>query len=166
MAGLGVVLAIVAAACGSPAPAPPAADIEVFGGWRGDGADAFRQTLAAFTAETGITVRYNGTSDIIGDLEERVSQADAPDVAILPRPGVIQDLFRSGYVIALPEDVTEIVAANYRPDAVGITAVDGITNSVMIRVSVKDLVWYRPDHFTEQLAKVLQHFNRIRCSLE
>ena len=161
-----VVVALLAAACGSANPEPNSVEIEVFGPWRGDQAEAFRQTLSVFESESGIRVRYTGTSDVIRDLEDRLARADEPDVAILPRPGVIQDLFSNGYILGLPDDVRAVVDDNYREDLAGITAIDNIMNSVMIRVSVKDLVWYRPDHFAEMGYETPQEWSDLLTLVE
>ena len=138
----------------------------MFGAWRGDQAEAFRQTLRAFESESGIRVRYTGTSDVIRDLEDRLIRADEPDIAILPRPGVIQDLFFDGYILGLPENVRAVVDDNYREDLARITAVENTVNSVMIRVAVKDLVWYRPDHFADRGYETPQEWGDLLTLVE
>lgn len=140
-------MAILTAACGSSPATQEPADLEVFGVWQGVAADELRSVLSEFTAETGITTRYIGTSSVLDNLEERLAEGNPPDVAVVSQPAVVRDLFVNGYVLGLPDDVATVVDTNYRSDVLELMRVAGVDVAVWLRASVKNLVWYVPELF-------------------
>jgi alpha-glucoside transport system substrate-binding protein len=147
MVGL-VATLLVAAACGSDSP--PAADdapIEVFGPYQDLEADRFGDVLAEFQRSTGIAVRYVGSSDFVSDLQTRVGVGqDPPDVAVVPQPGVVDELVDDQLIVPVPDEVRDVVLASYASAASG---GDEALYVVPFRLTIKSLVWYRPDVFEE-----------------
>lgn len=120
-------------------------DVEVFASLRGRDADALREVLAAFTAETGIPTRYVGTAGFAHRLPERLREGDPPDVALLPQPALLAELARAGHLVALDE-LTGL-EDTLHPGAETVGLVDGVRYGVWFRVSLKSLVWYPPAAF-------------------
>lgn len=121
--------------------------LTVFGTWQGSEADAFRLVLDAFKEETGIEVRYTGSSSFIDAVRERAEEGIPPDVAIFPQPGLMQDLAESGYVLPLRTDIASLTRQNLIPALAEVANTDRGLDGVPFRVSVKSLVWYSPELF-------------------
>ncbi len=122
--------------------------IEVFGPWRGADADRFAELVAPFEASTGIDVRYVGSVDFVSDLRQRAGEAsDPPDVAIVPQAGLIRDLASKGWIVPLQPGVETAVEDNLDPEIAALGEVDGTGYGLPFRITIKSLVWYRPDLF-------------------
>ncbi len=148
---LAVLIATGMSACsgGGSAYDPAAGTIEVFGPWRGSDADRFAEVLAAFEDESGLDVQYVGSADFVTDLQFRAGEGnDPPDVAIVPQPGVIDRLITDGQIVPLGPDVRDTVVENFGTGSTE-TATDDDLYAIPYRVTVKSLVWYRPDQFAE-----------------
>src|SRR5262245_59530760 len=105
-------LTLVAAGCGgddnesSTATTAPAqlqlADlkgqtVEVAAIWSGDEQEKFQKVLDDFAQRTGATVKYSPTGDDVGAyLGTKIAGNAAPDVALLPNPGLLNDLAGKG----------------------------------------------------------------------
>lgn len=142
-----VAITLLAAGCSSPSSEPDT--LTVFGTWRGAQADAFRSVLTRFERDTGIPVRYTGSGSFITAIRERAEEGDMPDVAMFPQPGLLSDLAEEGFVLPLPADVGALADDNLLPSVAGMIAADGGFDGIPFRLSVKSLVWYRPDVFAE-----------------
>src|SRR5947208_8227578 len=99
---LAFVLSAVAATFAATASSKPAArsagEIEVLSLWGGSEKDAFIKVTTAFTKKTGIKVNYTTARDFVPVIRTRLAAGNPPDVAIIPRPGVLSDLAKQGAV--------------------------------------------------------------------
>lgn len=135
--------------CDRPAPGTDIEPIEIFGPYRGVEADNFAASLESFERSTGIDVNYTGSADFVSDLRQRVeSGLDAPDIAVVPQPGLITDLVERNLVVELSDGTVDAIAENYGPRADDLTR-GGAGYVAPYRISPKSLVWYRPDVFAE-----------------
>jgi alpha-glucoside transport system substrate-binding protein len=124
--------------------------IEIFGPYRGAEADRFVETLRPFTRATGIPVRYIGSVDFVDDLLLRTGEGnDPPDIAVVPQPGLVRQLADEGTLVPLDEQTTNAVIAHTPPSLVRLSRIGGKHYSIPFRVSVKSLVWYRPEVFAK-----------------
>ncbi len=142
-------VASVLAACADPPSSTPGDAIDVFGPYRGVEADNFAASLQGFEDATGIEVTYTGSADFVSDLRQRIeSGLDAPDIAVVPQPGLISEAVDRGVAVPLSEATTAAIAEHYGERAADLTmGNEGFT--APYRVSAKSLVWYRPDVFEE-----------------
>ena len=165
-----VALAVLAsvAACSSGGDGGPTTEgITVFSELRGQQGAAFEAVLAQFTEDTGIPVRSTSSSNFEIDLVDRIQNDDAPDVALVPQPGLISGLVaETGAPVPLPDRVLSVVEANFRPDWAGLltfpdpTTYDAETQSpsegearqygLFAQASAKSLVWYSPSQFAQR----------------
>lgn len=140
----------LAAGCGGEGSGGVADRVDVFGPYLDGEADAFVDSLRAFERANGVRVDYTGSVDFVDDLRRRVaSGVDAPDIAIVPQPGFIEELIDGGALVELAPATVAAVTDSYdleREDLV----TDGGAYSVPYRASVKSLVWYRPALFAER----------------
>jgi len=139
---------VLAAACtSSETNSQDGPVVTVFGGYRGVEAQRFAESIAPFEEQTGIAVRYVGAGSFAKAIEERVTKADYPDVAIFPQPGLIREYAHQGLLVPLDE-ATQATVTQHPETAVGV--VGDTLYSVWFRASVKSLVWYEPQVFVER----------------
>lgn len=119
--------------------------VDVFGPWQGAEAARFREVLDGFEAETGISVRYVGTSSFADQLRMRSLEASLPDVAVVPQPGLVGDLVAREQAVPLTPGTADLVARHYAPDIAALGEFEGAKYGVPVRLAVKSLVWYPPD---------------------
>jgi alpha-glucoside transport system substrate-binding protein len=123
--------------------------VEVFGPYVGVEADAFAASMETFEETTGIAVRYTGSVDFTSDLRERVASGlDAPDVALVPQPGLISELSDGEDILPLSDRVTAAVEEHHGAEPEELQA-GGEGYVVPYRTSVKSLVWFRPETMAE-----------------
>ena len=146
------VVVMLAAACGaSPTSLSDDGDpVTIFGPYRETEADRFMESIAEFTAETGIEVRYTSSSGFVEDLIERVEVARVPpDIAIIPQPGVVDRFVETGAAVPLGPDTLDELDANYGDDVLAAFHDGEIRYTVPFRQTLKSVVWFRPDVFDE-----------------
>ncbi len=153
LAASSLVAAMSVVACGGPTEVDePAPTITLFGPYRDTEADRFTASmLAPFEAATGIDVRYTGSTDFVSDLQNRLGEGnDPPSIAIVPQPGLVAELTDADHLVTLGDDVESAISDHYAPGARDLGRVDGELVGLPVRISVKSLVWYRPDVFDER----------------
>lgn len=147
LALLAVGIVLMSACTDAATPAEDGPIVTVFGGYRGVEAERFAASLTPFEQQTGITVRYIGTGSFAKAIEARVADADYPDVAIFPQPGLIRQYAQQGLLIPLDDDTQATVE---RSQETAVSAVGDVLYSVWFRASIKSLVWYEPQVFAER----------------
>ena len=147
---LAVVLGSIAATFAATASSKPAAsEIEVLSLWGGSEKDAFLKVTAAFQKKTGIKVNYTTARDFVPVIRTRLAAGNPPDVAIIPRPGVLTDLAKQGAVKDLGTMglSRSYITARYSPAWVKLGTVNGKIYGVAAKANSKSVMWYRPDQF-------------------
>jgi alpha-glucoside transport system substrate-binding protein len=138
-----------ASAAGAVRNAKPVKEIEVLSLWGGSEKDAFLKVARAFTAKTGIKVRYTRTRAFEPDIRRRLAARDLPDVVIFTRPGVLANLAKEG----LLKDVRKLglsqtyLRARYGRDLISLVTLSGKIYGVPAKGNSKSTIWYRPDQF-------------------
>lgn len=149
--------AMVLAACQSASPspagsvepgasAPTGQEVTVIGTWTDAEQEAFLAMVAPWEAETGNTVKYQGTRAINDILAAGIPTGVLPDLAGLPGPGQMAEYAAAGALKPL-DDVLDV--ATYEdetsPALVDLGKVDGTTYGIFIKAAVKGLIWYNPN---------------------
>ncbi|MGK2851771.1 MAG: ABC transporter substrate-binding protein [Candidatus Limnocylindrales bacterium] len=134
--------------------APPAAggSITVTSLWGGSEQENFEKVLTAFTAASGIEVKYESVRDNYATaLQTRISGGNPPDVAIIPGIGFLRRFSRDGSILKVADVGLDPASleANYAPGLLDIGKVDGELYGIIVKLNSKSTVWYRPDKFTE-----------------
>lgn len=137
-------LVLVAGACGTSTTTASRPVVTVFATYRDPEARLFMADLGRWATAHGIDLRYTGSGDFAADLQERVTNADPPDIALVPQPGLVDSLYRDGKLPALSPSVAAAARTAYPREALAIGQVDGTQVGFPFRVNVKSLVWYRP----------------------
>lgn len=140
-----VTLPVVSAGCGGTSRGR----LRVAAVWSGWELTAFRKVLAGFTAKYGWAVDVLSTrDDIDAFMTTRVAEAAAPDIVMLPRPGLVrqyqdrlvpQPALSSGF----PQKAQDQLSGR-----------DGQPRGVWFKTSDDSMVWYRKD-ILGQLGKKL-----------
>jgi alpha-glucoside transport system substrate-binding protein len=114
----------------------------------GEQQEKLEAAIAPFEEATGIDVVYEGTDAFATILPARVEGGDAPDIAMFPQPGLMQDFARDGQLVPLDGALdTDAIASAYAPSWIDLGTVDDQLFGIWYRVSVKSLVWYDPAEF-------------------
>jgi len=148
---LAVAALLVAACGGGQSQASPSAQslagqsMEVAAVWSATEQANFKQVLDAFKAKTGVTYTYTSTGDNIGTvLGSRLAQKNPPDVAILPQPGLLQDLAKQNALFELDSATKSTVQANYASFWSDLASANGKQYGVYWKAANKSTLWYNP----------------------
>jgi hypothetical protein len=115
----------------------------VAGVWSGPEASGFAKTLERFSRETGIRVRYAyETRDIATTLKARIEHGCPPDVALLPQPGLMQELAREHRIAPLDAATRRVVARNYSASWRRLGDVGSTPYGVWFKAADKSTFWY------------------------
>ena len=138
-----------------PAPAPVVVQVEkqigtvdVLGVWGGEELDSFRAVVAPWEEATGGKVNFEGTRDLTAVVTTRVEGGNAPDIAILPNPGFMQQLAMGGDLQRLDGFLNmNTIRSEYSQARVDLGSVDGGFYAIYFKASPKGTVWYNPKTF-------------------
>ena len=148
-------VALVAAACGDGGETAADGDlagesVTVLGGFTTPADDAFREAVESFEEETGATVDYQGTADFEQLIRSRVEGGNAPDIAMIPQPGLLEQFVEQGHARPLDDIVnTEQLQDTLIPGLFEIGTFDDGYYGMPRVVALKSTVWYPPQAFDE-----------------
>jgi alpha-glucoside transport system substrate-binding protein len=130
--------------------------LTVFGPWRGEDEALVQSILDYFVEATGVDLKYSSSENYEQQIVIDTQAGSPPNVAILPQPGLIQDLASKGLLTPLGEETANWVRENYGAGeswvALGTyTDKEGKPGffAFPYKADVKSLVWYSPDNFEE-----------------
>lgn len=131
-------------------------EVTIFGPWRGDDQALFESIAAYFEEATGADVKYASSESYEQQIVIDTEAGSPPNIAILPQPGLIQNLVSKGFVEPLGDETQAWLADNYAAGSswVGLgsfTGPDGADRlyAFPYKIDVKSLVWYSPDNFED-----------------
>ncbi len=132
-----------AAAAQPSGPSLDGESVEVAAVWSGAEQKSFRAVLDAFEDRTGASVTYTSTGDdIAAVLTPRIAGGDAPDVAILPQPGLLADFASQGVLQPIEDVAGAAVDEHYAPIWRELGSADGTLYGVWFKAANKSLWWY------------------------
>lgn len=123
--------------------------VRISGGITGTEADDLNASFKQFTEDTGIKVEYTGDKSFEGNIVTKVTGGDAPDIAIVPQPGLLKTLVDTGKVMAAPDSVSQAVDENWSPDWKQYGTFDDTFYAAPMLANLKGYVWYSPTKFEE-----------------
>ncbi len=126
------------------------AAVELYGTISGVEAEQLTQSVAKFEECTGIDVTYNGSDEFETEINIRVEGGNAPDLAIIPQPGLLQRVVGTGAVVPAPESVEANVNEFWSEDWKKYGTVGETFYAAPLMASVKGWVWYSPAEFAEK----------------
>lgn len=108
--------------------------------------DNLEKSWAEFAKCTGIRISYEGSNDFESQLPVRVSGGNAPDFAIVPQPGLLAQMVKSGKVVKPPAQ-TVANQDKWSPIWKTYGSVNGTFYAAPMSANMKSLVWYSPKAF-------------------
>jgi ABC-type glycerol-3-phosphate transport system substrate-binding protein len=175
--GIGAVLAavvLVAAGCGGDEEGGGPEEgslkgqtVEVAAVWSGAEQEKFKAVLDQFAKSTGATVSYTSTGDDIATvLGGQIQGGKPPDVAVLPQPGLMNDLAKQGSLKPLNDKVSGAVSENYAEvwKTLG-TAQDGKLYGVWLKAANKSLMWYSTTAFEDAGVEPPKTWDELKAAL-
>jgi alpha-glucoside transport system substrate-binding protein len=145
----GLALAGCAEGSGGGAATTGVTTVQISGGITGGEADSLNEAFTQFTADTGIKVQYTGDKSFEGNIVTKVTGGSAPDIAIVPQPGLLQTLIGTGEVQAGSSAVEANVDNYWSPSWKTYGSSDGTFYAAPMLANVKGYVWYSPKQFAE-----------------
>jgi alpha-glucoside transport system substrate-binding protein len=120
--------------------------VTMFGSILSPESDSLNKSWAQFDKCTGITIQYTGSNTFESDLPVKVNGGNAPDLAIIPQPGLLQQMVATGSVKAPP---AQTVSNESAWPAIWKTygSVNGTFYAAPMSSNMKSLVWYSPKFF-------------------
>ncbi|PVU82814.1 sugar ABC transporter substrate-binding protein [Cellulomonas sp. WB94] len=103
---------------------------------------------------TGAKINYVGDKAFETQILVRAKAGNPPDIAIVPQPGLLQQLVATGAAKPAPQAVSDNVDKFWGADWKAYGSVDGKFYAAPSGASVKSLVWYSPSEFTDNGYKV------------
>ncbi|NLU71854.1 carbohydrate ABC transporter substrate-binding protein [Streptomyces sp. HNM0575] len=157
LAAAAVALAITATACSGLNNASGEQEfsgqtLTVAGTWNGAEGKNFRKVLDGFTKKTGAKVKFassraQGRDDFGLFIRDMLKSGKAPDVAMVPQVGVLQQFAQKGWLEPLPPRVELEAARNFALVWQNYGSVRRIFYGLYFKASHKSTVWYNPKTF-------------------
>ncbi|MFJ4038524.1 ABC transporter substrate-binding protein [Microbacterium sp. NPDC090007] len=143
--------------------------VRISGGITGTEADALNQSFEQFTQDTGIEVVYTGDKSFEGNIVTKVSGGDAPDIAIVPQPGLLKTLIGTGEVQAASDAVSANVDEYWGEDWKSYGTEEGTFYAAPMLANLKGYVWYSPSKFAEwgvEVPKTLDELMTLTATIQ
>ncbi|PHP53267.1 ABC transporter substrate-binding protein [Actinomyces ruminis] len=135
----------------------------------GTEAERFDASVEQFEECTGIDVVQHGSDDLESVLRQAVDaaattpeatddadvaggkqkDAELPDLAVVPQPGLVGDLARAGMLVPVPDSVGANVELGWDRAWMDVGSVDGVLYAAPLMASVKSFIWYSPVAFAQ-----------------
>jgi alpha-glucoside transport system substrate-binding protein len=96
---------------------------------------------------TGIKIQYTADKEFESALKTKVQGGNAPDIAIMPQPGLLQTFATSGKLKPASDAVTTEAEGNWVKSWIDYATVDGVFFGSPMSANLKSLVWYSPKSF-------------------
>ncbi|MGW0504192.1 ABC transporter substrate-binding protein [Micromonospora sp. NPDC003241] len=113
-------------------------------------ADRLDESWKQFEECTGIDINHEGSGEFEAQLPVRVDGGNAPDLAFIPQPGLIQRFAERDQIKAAGAETKAMAEENYPADWLTYSTVNGTFYGAPLGSNVKSFVWYSPKMFQEK----------------
>ena len=120
--------------------------VTMFGSILSPESDSLDKSWAEFDKCTGIKIQYTGSNSFESQLPVKVQGGNAPDLAIIPQPGLLASMVTTGKVKAPPAG-TVANENNWNSAWKSYGTVNGTFYAAPMSANMKSLVWYSPKFF-------------------
>jgi len=103
-----------------------------------------------FETCTGATIKYEGDKSFEAQVLVRAKAGNAPDLAIIPQPGLLKQLVATGTIKKAPAATEANVDKFWTKDWKAYGTVNGAFYAAPLGANVKSLVWYAPKMFKDK----------------
>jgi alpha-glucoside transport system substrate-binding protein len=112
-------------------------------------ADRLVESWSDFAECTGIEVDYQGSSEFEAQIAVLAEGGNAPDIGIVPQPGLLNRLADGGWLIPASDSVVANIDEWWDPVWKEYATVDGTVYAAPLMASIKGYIWYSPAEFEE-----------------
>ena len=112
-------------------------------------ADRLVESWKDFETCTGIEIDYQGSSEFEAQIAVLAEGGNAPDIGIVPQPGLLARLAAGGWLIPASADVEANVDQWWSPDWKQYGTYDGTFYAAPLMASIKGYIWYSPSMFEQ-----------------
>ncbi|MGX7677273.1 ABC transporter substrate-binding protein [Jatrophihabitans sp. DSM 45814] len=120
--------------------------VTMFGSILSPESDSLNKSWAEFEGCTGIKIQYTGSNTFESDLPVKVNGGNAPNLAIIPQPGLLAQMVQTG-AVKKPPAGTVTNEDNWNDAWKSYGTVDGTFYAAPMSANMKSLVWYSPKYF-------------------
>ena len=122
--------------------------VDLLNVWSGEEQDSFKAVVAPWKSSTSNDVKIESTRDLSSTITSRIRGNNAPDMAILPNPGFMQQLASQGHLIPLDSflDMNKI-KNDYSQGWIDLGTFNGHLYALFYKAANKGTVWYNPKSF-------------------
>ena len=131
--------------------------LTIFGPWRGEDEAYAQSILDYFREATGADVKYSSSENFEQQIVIDTQAGSPPNIAVLPQPGLIQDLASKGLLAPLDDATRDYVKDNYGAGDSWVSLgtykdKHGAEKffAFPYKADLKSMVWYSPDNFDEK----------------
>jgi alpha-glucoside transport system substrate-binding protein len=100
-----------------------------------------------FQTCTGVKIKIEGSNQFEALLPVRVKGGNAPDLAWIPQPGLLQKMVATGKVVPAPKAVVANIKKYWSASWADLGSVNGKIYAAPFGSNMKSLVWYSPKQF-------------------
>jgi len=122
--------------------------VTIFGSILSPESDSLNASWAKFSSCTGIKIQYTGSNTFESDLPVKVNGGNAPNLAIIPQPGLLAQMVATGSVKKPPAQ-TVANENNWNAAWKGYGSVNGTFYAAPMSANMKSMVWYSPSFFQQ-----------------
>jgi len=100
---------------------------------------------------TGATIAYEGSREFEAQLLVRIQAGNAPDIAYIPQPGLLQTIVRDfpDSIVPAPDETEANVDQYFSESWKEYGTVDGEFYAAPLGANMKSFVWYSPSMFAD-----------------
>ena len=124
--------------------------VELYTTIQGVELDQLVESVTPFAECTNIDVQVVGTQQAETQITVRAEAGDAPELMIIPQPGLLNRLVQDGYVLPASQAVEDNVDEFWSESWKGYGTIDGTFYAAPLMASVKGWIWYSPTEFTDK----------------
>ena len=105
--------------------------------------DGLKSKIEEMADEAGIKVNVQRVDNINQLILTKIQANDAPDIAVIPQPGVIKQIVDRGKAVEITDDIVPAdLLSDMTPGTLEAGQIDGKQYGMMISMNVKSLVFY------------------------
>ena len=124
-------------------------------------ADLLQQSWKQWADCTGVKVDYEANGDFEAQLQIRVQGGNAPDIAFIPQPGLLEKFAKAGNLKAAGDKTKAMAEQNYSKDWLKYATVGGKLYGAPLGSNVKSFVWYSPKMFKDKGWAIPQSWDEL-----
>ncbi len=129
-------------------------------------ADRLIESWADFATCTGIDISYQGSKEFEAQIAVLAEAGNAPDIGIVPQPGLVARLAEGGWLKPAPEAVEANVDEFWGEDWKQYGTYNDVFYSAPLMASVKGFIWYSPTEFEEKGYEVPETLDELTALSE